>query len=113
MKRGKSPTKEQKDWHGWLAEKGCCITGKPGQIHHPLGSTAKHNKIHIGQWFVICLAPEFHQYGTYARHANPFAFAHFNSSESPLQAEKKLFIPKAIEYGLESEIINTILDYHR
>ena len=40
----------------------------PGsEIHHPVGTTGKHNKIHIGHWWILALNPaqhkEIHTYG--------------------------------------------------
>ncbi len=43
---------------GWIKESGECATGcgRYGVIaHHCEGATFKHNKIHVGHWFVIGL----------------------------------------------------------
>jgi hypothetical protein len=56
-------TAEQKKWHGQVAELGCITSGSTqAQIHHCVGATAKHNKIHIGEWFVLPLNPFNHSY---------------------------------------------------
>ena len=110
---GKSPTARQKKFHEFLASKGCAISGDPGNIHHAVGSSAKHKKTWIGQDFVICLAPRYHQYGEFSRHGNPRMFAQMLDCETALEAEKKLFLAGAIEYGLDSQLIDIIMDYHK
>lgn len=34
------------------------------QLHHVLGRSAKHNKVHIGHWFVIPVPVELHDVGS-------------------------------------------------
>lgn len=62
MKGGKAPTAHQKHWWDWLVEQGCSCCGAPAEIHHCIGSTARHNKIHIGNDFVIPLCPRHHRH---------------------------------------------------
>lgn len=61
MKGGKAPTAKQSRWHDWLAEQGCACCGAPANIHHCVGSTAKQNKVWIGQWFTIPLCDTHHK----------------------------------------------------
>lgn len=62
MQGGKAPTAAQRRWHDWLREQGCACCGAPAEIHHCVGSTAKHNKIWIGQDFCIPLCPRHHRH---------------------------------------------------
>lgn len=44
----------------WIKERGICAAcGNDGGViaHHCEGATFKHNKIHVGHWFVIGLCP--------------------------------------------------------
>ena len=62
MKRGKAPSARQKRWHDAVAQLPCVSCGAtPVHIHHCVGSTTKHNKVHIGQDWVIPLCYDCHQ----------------------------------------------------
>lgn len=62
MKRGKAPNARQKRWHDAVAQLPCVSCGAtPVHIHHCVGSTTKHNKVHIGQDWVIPLCYDCHQ----------------------------------------------------
>jgi len=62
MKGGRSATARQKRWHSWLGQQPCCGCGaKEVALHHCVGSSAKHNKVWIGQDWVIPLCYECHQ----------------------------------------------------
>jgi len=56
------PTKAQeKAWLQRVAEHGCVINGQSViQLHHCVGREGKHNKYHIGRWFVLPLSVELH-----------------------------------------------------
>jgi hypothetical protein len=60
-KNTRGPTTDEKRFQGWLKEQVCCVTGEYGvQVHHCVGSAAKHNKERIGHWFCIPLSVEMH-----------------------------------------------------
>lgn len=62
MKRGKAPNARQKRWHDAVAQLPCVSCGAtPVHVHHCVGSSAKHNKVHIGQDWVIPLCYDCHQ----------------------------------------------------
>ena len=62
MKRGKAPNARQKRWHDAVAQLPCVSCGATlVHVHHCVGSSAKHNKVHIGQDWVIPLCPDCHQ----------------------------------------------------
>ena len=61
--KNNAPTAAQKKWRSKVADLGCVVCGSTQvQIHHVLGATAKHNKIHIGEWFILPLHPINHSY---------------------------------------------------
>lgn len=64
------------------------------QRHHVLGRSAKHNKIHIGHWFVIPVPFELHDV----------------SSNHPLNVthRKKSFIS---EFGKQSDLFIEMIEY--
>lgn len=97
MKGGKAPTAEQKRWHQWLAETGCYIGLGPACIHHCVGSTGRHNKVHIGQWFVIPLSYEAHQ-GAGGIHGDLSAFDGHGLGETRKEIEKAIFARLVAHY---------------
>jgi hypothetical protein len=56
------PTASQARFHDALRQLGCVITGaKHGtQLHHVVGSSARYDKIWIGQWWVLILRADLH-----------------------------------------------------
>lgn len=59
--KGNAPTSAQKRWREAVRELGSVISGEPAVIHHPVGTTGKHNKVDIGHWWVIPLTDEEHK----------------------------------------------------
>lgn len=92
MKR-KAPTAAQKRFHDAAARLGCVVPGcnAPARIHHCVGASAKHNKVAIGQWWILPLCDDHHQNGECALHVSPLAFAGLMGLDSRKQAEKYLF----------------------
>lgn len=58
----KKPSKAvEKAWLQRVANYGCVVTGQSNiQLHHCVGREGKHNKYHIGRWFVLPLAFDLH-----------------------------------------------------
>lgn len=117
MMGGKRPTKAQQDWQDWQREQCCCNCGAPppSAIHHMYGSTAKHNKIHVGQWATIPLCYDCHQ-GLHGIHGDVSRFEQPTRKE----AEKDRFRITCINRELQGysvpmsdEVINAIMDYRR
>lgn len=92
MKR-KAPTASQGRFHSAACAGGCIVPGceAPPALHHCAGASARHNKIAIGQWWVLPLCDGHHQYGPVALHPSPLAFAALVKAHSRKQAEKLLF----------------------
>lgn len=120
MKSAKNPTAAQKKWWDWLAQQGCYLgLGEPC-IHHCVGSTAKHNKIHIGQDFVIPLSWEAHQ-GPHGIHADCQIFAGHGLGESRKEIEKTIFSRLVSHYchqhqdtlPMPADVYAAIMDYHK
>jgi hypothetical protein len=59
--KNNAPTAAQKRWREAVRDLGSVISGGPAVIHHPVGVTGKHNKVHIGHWWVIPLTDEEHK----------------------------------------------------
>lgn len=114
MQGGKQPTAEQKRWHDFVAGMGCVITGQPASIHHCVGTTARHNKVHIGQWWVIPLSYEAHQ-GKHGIHGDRKLFNR-KWGESRKEIEKNIFQWITVEapgWFLSDEVYQAIMSYHR
>jgi len=56
--KGNAPTAAQKLWCDALRYES---SDEATELHHPAGCTAVHNKVHIGQWWVIPLTPKHHR----------------------------------------------------
>lgn len=73
------PNAEQKRWLKRVAQyandHGCFPLGgfAPFQLHHVAGRSAKHNKVHIGHWFVLPIETSFHD----VMSNNPLNVTHF------------------------------------
>lgn len=61
--KGNAPSASQKQWREEVRALGCIITGEKDsvEIHHVLGTTAKHKKIDIGHWFILPLSEWYHR----------------------------------------------------
>ena len=59
--KGNAPTMEQKRWRESVRELGSVISGEPAIIHHPVGASGKHNKVHIGHYWLIPLTDSEHK----------------------------------------------------
>jgi len=123
MQGGKKPTKEQQNWQDWQRDQGCCNCGASNPaIHHCAGSTAKHNKIHIGQWWTIPLCYECHQ-GDEGIHGNLKRLYDFDMPRefNRKDAEKRKFKDCVFDYfhfdygelPMPLEVIEAIRDYHK
>ena len=57
------PNAEQKKWREQVRDLGCVVCGSENpEIHHVVGRTSKHNKVHIGHWFILPLNHFNHKY---------------------------------------------------
>ena len=61
MTPSSQPNAKQKRWREAVRELGSVISGGPAVIHHPVGRTAKHNKVEIGHWWVLPLTDQEHK----------------------------------------------------
>lgn len=119
MKGGKAPTAAQKRWHQWLAETGCYLGLGPACIHHCAGSTAKHDKVEIGQWWVIPLSYEAHQ-GPGGIHGDRSVFDGQGLGQTRKEIEKAIFGRMVAhyrrthgEYPCSADVLQAIGEYHR
>lgn len=119
MQGGKSPTAAEQRWQNWLREQGCYLGMGPACIHHCVGSTARHNKIHIGQAWCIPLSYEAHQ-GPRGIHGNRVVFAGHGLGETRKEIEKTIFRRLVAAYRhqhgelpLPADVIAAVEDWHR
>ena len=116
MQGGKSATVKQQAWQNWQRARGCCNCGQTASIHHCVGTTAKHDKVHIGQWFTIALCYDCHQ-GDHGIHHD---MADFNDVMSRREIEKHFFKLDVDEYRhqfgespMPLEVYDAIIGYHK
>jgi len=115
MSKGNAPTAVQKAWRETVRELGSVISGAPAVIHHPIGcgKNAKHNKVHIGHWWVIPLTDDEHK----ALHAGE-NFGHHSRKEFEKTAYNMIFQrlwKKGIPHNQcpSTDCHSAIMDYHR
>ena len=115
MQSSKKPTARQRRFHDWIKRQPCVATNEHGpELHHCVGSTAKHNKIEIGQWWCIGLSSEAHR----GRHGIHYDGTLLTLHETRKEVEKRLFEKTAVQYAAEGneslphEVLDAIRDYH-
>ena len=103
-----------KDWLSTITDYGCVVTGRSDiQRHHVLGRKAKHNKVAIGEWFVLPLWWELHDVSS-NHPQNVTHYKHRFTDGYGLQSE--LFaemVERLIDRGFEvpdQEILDAIAD---
>lgn len=105
--KGNAPTAQQKRWRELVRRLGSILTGDDAVIHHCVGVTRKHNKVHIGHWWIIPLTNEQHL----ALHAGEtFGFDSRKEFEKDAftQVCQRLFP----EDYISGEVFETIMAYH-
>ncbi len=105
MKRGRPPNAAEKRWLNAVA-----ISYAGCVIHHPVGSTGKHNKVEIGHWWIIPMMDWDHK----ALHSHCECFGY----ESRKAFEKAKFEEVLANPNIDSalvplEAIEAIRSYHR
>lgn len=117
----KRPTAAQKHWHDWLRKQDCAICGRLCAIHHAVGSTGRHGKLEIGQWWVNNLCYDHHQ-GTGGIHGDLSAFDLWDVAalgETRKEIEKSIFEMFSAKYERETcreipaEVKLAIMEYHK
>lgn len=118
---GRQPRAAERRWHDWLRGRGCAVCSRPTAIHHAVGSTGRHNKIHIGQWWVVNLCYDHHQ-GPGGIHHDLSAFDAFDQiylGATRKEIERSLFEMNAAEYErvsnetIPEEVKHAIKHYRR
>lgn len=105
------PSAKQKKWREAVRSLGSVISGAPAVIHHPVGRTGKHNKIHIGHWWVIPLTDEEHR----ALHSGGRPWG---DQWTRKEFERWAFLDVCIrvpadDHVIPADVIDAVADYHR
>jgi len=124
--KNSTPTAAQQRWWSDLVDMGCVISGGPAEIDHCVGAKARHNKIDIGNWWVIALNPRLHRTDQSSRSndrakfgkdwANCIAYHYVVYA-----AEKQLFLAGCCKYiqfykkdlPFDYDVMQAILGYTR
>lgn len=119
MRGGKAPNAAQRRWWSWLIDQGCYIGLGDPCIHHAVGSSARHRKVEIGNWFVVPLSYEAHQ-GVGGIHGDLSAFVGHGLGATRKEIEKSIFRRLVAayrrshgEYPMPADVIAAVEDYHR
>ena len=119
MKRAIAPSRQQRIWHDWLASQGCYICGSSAEVHHCVGSSGRHQKIHIGQDFCAPLCPGHHR-GPSGIHGDRSAFKGQGLGETRKEIEKAIFRRLVAHYRRQkgelpcsAEVLAAIEGWHR
>lgn len=79
------------------------------QIHHVIGRSGKHNKVHIGHWFILPIPFDLHDV-----HSNhPLNVTHFRkrfTAEFGNQRDLWLKMVELMDYDVPEEVKNAISD---
>jgi len=110
------PTKARR-WMAWVASRGCLNCRAPANVHHCVGATARHNRIAIGDWWLLPLCRECHQ-GDHGIHGDRTRF--FGSATTRKATEKMMFARlmdwARADHSLmdmtSQRVIDAIEDYH-
>lgn len=86
-----------KAWLDILGQVPCVVSGSDHtQLHHCVRRKAKHNKVPIGEWFVIPLHPRYHDVSS----DNPFNVTHWKNRFE-------------IEFGTQRDLFSKMVDQLR
>ena len=102
------------DWYQCTGFSGLVLNEYQFQLHHVVGRKAKHNKVSIGEWFILPLPARYHDVSS----NNPFNVTHYRhifTLEFGLQSELfKEMIDSMVESGIKlpfgDDVINSIMD---
>lgn len=107
--KGNAPTAAQKRWREAVRELGSVISGGPAVIHHPVGVTGKHNKVHIGHWWVIPLTDEEHK----ALHAGETFVCESRKEFEKVAFETVLNNERFDDGAMTPTVYHAIMNYHK
>jgi len=107
--KNNAPTAAQRQWREAVRELGSVISLGPAVIHHPVGRTGMHNKVHIGHWWLIPLTDEEHK----ALH-NGETFGYESRKEFEKRQFEMVYFPLMATgiYVPGMDIVELIQDYH-
>lgn len=118
MRSGHIVPAKARRWMAWVGQQPCVNCLASANVHHCAGASAMHNKIAIGDWWLLPLCWQCHQ-GDHGIHGDRMRF--FGDALTRKQTEKSLFarvLASAItdDGCLDAptqEVIDAIEDYHR
>lgn len=111
-----SPTAKAKRWMAWVGQRQCINCGQPSNVHHCAGATAKHNKVAIGDWWLLPLCRECHQ-GDHGIHGDRALFF----GAVPRKTTEKMMFARLMYWARADgslmdmpaqNVIDAIEDYH-
>lgn len=118
MRSGHVVPAKARRWMAWVASRGCLNCGRPANVHHCAGSTARHNRVAIGDWWLLPLCRECHQGGDGIHHSR----LRFFGSDVPRKTTEKMMFARLMDWARadsacidmpEQRVIDAIEDYHR
>lgn len=106
--KGNAPSAKQKQWRERVRALGSILSGDDAVIHHAVGVTARHRKVHIGHWWIIPLTNDEHL-ALHAGECYGFGSRKEFEKDAFTQVCQRLYPDRYIT----DEIYNAIQDYHR
>ena len=99
--KGNAPNKAQKDFRENLRSL------YPGsEIHHPVGTTGKHNKIHIGHWWILAISLGEHNM------AHAMGKARKSYEKEVFQSQMRMYFNRYFQMPVPDAVLEAIQDYH-
>ena len=113
--KGNAPTEAQKQWMKGVRRLGSVVSGGAAVVHHAVGRTGKHNKIHIGHWWLIPMTDEEHK----ALHSHGATFGHESRKAFEKAAFERVFLALWGDFDMikahmpGSAEVKAIASYHK
>ena len=115
--KNNQPNAEQLRWRELVREQGCIITGQPAEVHHVYGCSFKHNKIHVGHWFILPLSFDLHDLMGKSSHnitRSRMAFTrHYGLQKELFESLVTRIRIKGHEIPFDDDVMQAIMDLPR
>jgi len=113
VRSSKQRTAKQDEWLKRVADIRSLVSCQPGQIHHCAGTTARHNRIDIGHWWILALTKPEHD----RLHRNELNIEHGFRTRKEFE---KVFFTRTVHVAQDKgwdvppdDVLAAIEDYHR
>ena len=118
MQSKNQPNAAQIRWRESVRDVGSIVSGlKPCEIHHVVGCSGKHNKQHIGHYWLLPLTKHEHEF--LRRNLDEFSREKYGFSFVGSKDLEKLLFADLLTHFMEQDLpfsedeLDAIFEYHR